>query len=205
VPRRRARRALLALPLLAAGCLHLPGRGRAIPECPGELASTAEIAGDFLVRQRLRVALGDRAWSLHLVAQKRGDELVLIGLHPLGARLFTVRQRGLETSVDALPAPALEVPPLNVLRDLHRVRFLGLERPGADGTFATRRGGTEIREVRLAGRLRRRSFQRPGGDPAGVVELTFDEPPEGGPRVAIENGWCGYRAELTTLSEQALP
>lgn len=199
---------LLASALLGTGCLHLPGRVRAIPDCPGEWVSTQAIAGDFLLRQRLIVTRGDGVFALHLVAQKRGDELLLLGLHPFGAKLFTLRQRGLETSVDAVPAPALEVPPLNVLRDLHRARFLGLASAGADGSFEERRDGTEIRELHEGGRLLRRSFQRLDADPPGVVELRFEPAPapaEGGDRVTIENGWCGYRAELTTLAEEALP
>jgi uncharacterized protein DUF3261 len=197
---------LLASALLGAGCLHLPGRPRAIPDCPGEWVSTQAIAGDFLLRQRLIVTRGDGVFALHLVAQKRGDELLLLGLHPFGAKLFTLRQRGLETSVDAVPAPALEVPPLNVLRDLHRARFLGLASAGADGSFEEQRDGTEIRELHEGGRLLRRSFQRLDADPPGVVELRFESAPaEGGDRVTIENGWCGYRAELTTLAEEAPP
>ncbi len=199
---------LLASALLGTGCLHLPGRARAIPDCPGEWVSTAAIAGDFLVRQRLLVTRGDRVFALHLVAQKHGDELLLLGLHPFGAKLFTLRQLGLETSVEALPAPVLEVPPLNVLRDFHRARFLGVVSAAADGSFEERRGDTLVREGHEAGRLRWRSFQRLTGDPAGVVELRFDAPSEeteGSDRVTIENGWCGYRAEFTTLSEEALP
>jgi len=150
VPRLPLRAWLLAAALLGAGCLH----ARAVPECPGEWVSTEAIEGDFIVRQRLLVSRGDRVFALHLVAQKRGDELLLLGLHPFGAKLFTLRQRGLATSVDAAPAPVLEVPPLNVLRDFHRARLVG----------------------------------------HGV-----------GSRVTIEHDACGYRAELTTLSEQALP
>jgi hypothetical protein len=198
---------LLASALLGAGCAHLPGRGRAVPDCPGEFAPTGAIAGDFLVRQRLLVSHGGAVFALHLVAQKRGDELLLLGLHPFGAKLFTLRQRGVETSIEAVPAPALEVPPLNVLRDFHRARFLGLAGADPDGVSREERGETEIRELHEAGRLRRRTFRRLSGDPPGVVELTFEttSPAEGISRVTIENGWCGYRAELTTLSEQPLP
>jgi hypothetical protein len=144
----------LAVIAAALACAHASGRARAVPECPGELASTQALAGDFLVRQRMLVTRGDRVFALHLVAQKRGDELLLLGLHPFGAKLFTLRQRGLETSVEALPSPVLEVPPLNVLRDFHRARSVGLAKAGA--------------------------------------------------RVTIENDGCGYRAELTTLSEEPL-
>jgi hypothetical protein len=198
---------LLAGIAAAIGCAHAPGLPRAVPECPGDTVSTEAIAGDFLVRERVLVTRGDRVFALHLVAQKRGDELLLLGLDPFGAKLFTLRQRGLETSVEALPAPLLEVPPLNVLRDLHRARFLGLLGAGPEGSFEEQRGGTLVRELHEAGRLRLRSFRRVDGEPAGVVELRFDAASDAardGERVTIENGWCGYRAELTTLSEEPL-
>jgi len=202
------RAVLLFAAASTAGCQHLPGRPRAIPDCPGEWVATQAIRGDFLLRQSLIVTRGDRVFALHLVVQKSGDELLLIGLHPFGAKLFTLRQRGLETSVEAAPAPALDVPPLNVLRDLNRARFLRVASAGADGSFAERRDGTEIREWREGGRLQRRSFRRLAADPPGVVELRFDTPAadaEAGERVTIDNDWCGYRAELTTLSAEALP
>jgi uncharacterized protein DUF3261 len=197
--------AVLIGPLLGSGCQHLPWRGRAVPECPGELVSSEAIPGEFLLRQRWRVERGDEAWSLEVVAQKRGDELVVVGLHPFGAKLFAIRQRGLETSVEAVPAPALEVPPLNVLRDLHRARFLGVAGAGGDGRFEAEHDGTEILEERDAGRVRWRSFRSLAGDPAGLVTLRFGEPAEGGEAVTVDNGWCGYRAEITTWSAQASP
>jgi hypothetical protein len=208
VSRRFLVAAVLVLPVLVGGCRHLPSRSRALPDCPGQWVSTGAIAGDFLLRQQVRIEAGDRVWSLQLVTQKRGDELLLLGLDPFGAKLFTVRQRGLATSVDALPAPLLEVPPLNLLRDLHRERFLALANPGADGTFQATRAGTKIREQVAGGRSRWRSFERLAGDPPGRVELRFEEPlaaPGGAARVTIDNGWCGYRAEITTLSEESLP
>ena len=202
---RRRAGALVTAALLGAGCAHL-GRGRAVPECPGELVASGAIEGEFLLRQRWSVERGGETFTLEVVAQKRGDELVLVGLHPLGAKLFTLRQRGIETRVEAAPAPALEVPPLDVLRDLHRARFLAPAGAGGDGRTSERRDGTEISEWREGGRLRERSFRRLADD--RLVTLRFDEPAPGGgdaARVEIENAWCGYRAEVTTLSEQALP
>src|SRR5215475_1050695 len=198
---------MLAAALLGAGCAHL-GRGRAVPECPGELVASGAIAGEFLLRQRWSVERGGESFTLEVVAQKRGDELVLVGLHPLGAKLFTLRQRGLATSVEAAPSPALAVPPEDVPRDLHRARFLAVAGGGADGTFAEERDGSEIRERREGGRVRERSFRRLAADPPGLVTLRFEAPAageEGSARVEIDNGWCGYRASITTLSEQALP
>jgi hypothetical protein len=113
---------LVAAAVAAAGCRHLAAI-RDVPECPGVLVSTAEMGDDFLWRGSVRVSAEDRFWIFQLVAQKRGEELVLVGIHPLGVKLFTLWQRGDEVQVDAQPAPVLEVPPENLLRDLHRIRF----------------------------------------------------------------------------------
>jgi len=120
------RRALLAVSLtstLTAACSWLPLAPRSIPDCPGAIESTDEMPGDFTNRLWVAVTSDDVNFPFELIAQKKGRELVLIGLSPLGAKLFSVVQRGVEARVDALPGAALPVPPLNVLRDFHRFRL----------------------------------------------------------------------------------
>jgi len=113
--------ALLACSLVA--CQHGPLRARRVRACPGAIASTASLSGDFLLRQSVRIESGGEAWALQLVSQLHAGELRLIGFDPLGVELFSLRQRELAVEVDALPPPALEIPPENLLRDLHRIRF----------------------------------------------------------------------------------
>ncbi len=201
---------LLLASLLVAGCRHLPApfRSRAVSDCPGPLVATDAIIGDFLVRQSVRITTGEGHWSLQLVVQKRGDELTLLGFHPLGAKLFTLQQRGDRIVVDAAPPPLLEIPPRNLLRDLHRERFLAVAATGADGAFRERRGDVAILEVRNAGRVIERRFEAIDGEPPRVVTLHFDpvaDPADGAPRVRIENDGCGYRAEIRTLSATRTP
>ncbi len=187
--------------LLLAGCAHFPDRGRAVPACPGQLVSTAEISGEFLLRQRVKVDARDRRILLRLITQKRGEELLLLGFDPLGAKLFTLRQLGSEVEVDALPAAVLEVEPITLLRDLHRMRFLS-------APVAYVRQGTEIRERWEGSTLRERRFRRVDGRPEGVVTVRFEilgPDEEGLERVSIDNGWCGYRVEIVTLVEEQSP
>jgi hypothetical protein len=191
--------------LLLAGCLHPLRPGRHVPSCPGALVSTEAMPGDFLLRQRVRVEAGERRFALRLVTQKRGGELIQVGIDPLGAKLFTLHQRGTRVGVEALPPPVLEVEPTNLLRELHRIRFLGVESPAPDGVSRTVRNGTEIRETWERGVLRERRFRRVAGPPEGSVELRFETPgpgEEGLQRVSIANGWCGYRVEVVTLVEE---
>jgi hypothetical protein len=108
---------------LTAACSWLPFAPRSIPDCPGAIRSTDEIPGSFAIRERVTVESAGGDFPFELIVQKRERELVLVGLNPMGAKLFSVVQTGTETDVDALPGAVLPIPPLNVLRDLHRLRF----------------------------------------------------------------------------------
>ena len=113
-------------PLLACASLGL-GFARAMPDggrdCAGALVATQQIAGEFLLRQRVRVQGDDLDWRLTLVAQKRGDRLVVIGLDAFGGKEFVLTQQGTDVVVEH-PRGRLPLPPIDLLRDLHRVRFL---------------------------------------------------------------------------------
>jgi hypothetical protein len=196
----------LLVPLLAlalASCQHWPFGSRALRKCPGDIASTESLAGDFLLRQSVRVERGDSAWSLQLVSQLHEGELRLIGLDPLGVELFTLRQRGRELEVTALPPPMLEIPPENLLRDLHRIRFRRVGAPGSNGTLHAIRGDVEIVETWDAGRLVRRDFRSAERDRLRRAEVVFSQTGEA-QRASIENFSCGYRAEFTTLESRRL-
>ncbi len=113
--------------LPAMGCAWLGlGVARVLPdgsrECPGRLLPTQQIEGEFRIRQRVRVQGEDLDWRLELVAQKRGDVLVLVGLDAFGAKLFAVTQRGTEISVER-PRGRLPLPPTDLLRDFQRARL----------------------------------------------------------------------------------
>lgn len=195
------RRGTLALLVALAGCRHLLG-APAISECPGTLRSTDEIEGEFLLRQRMRLSAPDRELSLDLAVEKRDGELVVVGFHPLGARSFSLIQRGRHVEVDAWSRRVLPVPPVNVLRDLHRARFLALPPPqGGEGVSEATLDGTHITEYWRGGRRTRRVFRREDGSPAGVVQVDFDDERS----TRIDNAWCGYRVTLVDVSQEPLP
>lgn len=137
--RRLARGA--ALVGLAAGCASLPGFGPRIARCPGPLPDAASIpGGDFLLREKLRVKGPEVELGLELVAERRGERLVLVGFDAFGARVFSVEQRGAEVAIDSRLGRALALPPENALRDWHAARRVErsdeprveLARPGCD-------------------------------------------------------------------------
>jgi len=183
-----------------AGCIHIPWGARSIAPCPGVIRSTEQIEGEFVLRQRVRIRAGELNFPMQIVVQKTADELVVIGFNPIGAKLFTVRQRERETEVDALPRAVLPVPPLNVLRDLNRIRFLAAPRPD-DGVGGSTQsfGGTEVTDTWQAGTLIRRKLTS-AGDRLPTT-LTFEA---GSSSVWVDNPSCGYVAEWTTVSEDAI-
>lgn len=116
------------LGLAAGGCAWLgaPWLPPRLGECPGPLVPAGEIpGGDFVLRERVRVRGGEVDLGLLLVAERRGDRLVLVAFNPFGAKAFSVVQEGLDVEATSHLGPALPVPPGNVLRDLHAARFAG--------------------------------------------------------------------------------
>jgi len=194
---------LLTLSLGLGACQLWPFGGRALRDCPGALAATGTLTGDFLLQQSVRVESGGAAWSLRLVSQLRDGELRLVGLDPLGVELFTLRQRDHTVDVDALPSPMLEIPPENLLRDLHRIRFRRLAASGSDGIRHAVRGNVEVVEAWEDGRLARREFRSAARDRRRLAEVVFSVAGDA-ERATVENFECRYRAEFTTLEFREL-
>jgi hypothetical protein len=123
-----ARSACLLAWLPLAGCASLGlGLARLLPdaarECPGRLLPAEQIQGDFRVRQRARVQNDEGLdWRLELIAEKRADLLVLVGLDTFGGKLFAVTQRGSRVRVER-PRGRLPRPPADLLRDFQRTRL----------------------------------------------------------------------------------
>lgn len=129
---RRAPLATALLAVVALGACAMPwlrGLPR-LPACPGPIPSTEALpAGDLVWRDRVRYRGGEVDAGFALVAEKRGAELVLVGLNAFGARAFSVTQERERIEADARLGPALEVPPETVLRDWHAARAAGTEAP----------------------------------------------------------------------------
>ena len=139
-------------PLLGCASLGL-GLARSLPdersECPGALVPTQQIEGEFRWRQRVRVQAEDLDWRLTLVVQKRGDTLILVGLDAFGAKEFVLTQNGSDVVVER-PRGRLPLPPINLLRDLHRARFSRGAATSDDGVTLLRSddGGVTIQHAR---------------------------------------------------------
>lgn len=195
---RRARHGLAAALLLAAaGCVHGVAGGRAIPACPGALRPTGEIEDDLRLRLRMRLRAEELDTSLELAVEKRGDQLVVVAFDPFGVKSFSLVQQGLAVEVEGLPPAALPTAPENVLRDLHRARFLALAAPrGGEGQVHAELAGEAITEQWRGGRIEWRRFEA-GARP---VRVEFADT-----SARIDNPGCGYRATLVEVAAEVRP
>jgi hypothetical protein len=124
--------ALIAIAASALGCAWLSvATAPRIDECEGPLVPVAEIpGGDLTLRERVRIAGQGVDLGLELLAERRGDRLVVVGFNAFGARVFSLVQQGSEiVERDEPLGRALPIPPDNVLRDLHAARFSAAENP----------------------------------------------------------------------------
>jgi hypothetical protein len=128
--------------LLAVGCASLPlARPPRLADCAGPLLAAAQIpGGDFRLRERVRIAGGEVDLGLELLAERRGDRLVVVAFNAFGARVFSAVQQGLAVETDSPLGRALAVPPENVLRDLHHARFF---HPESGERVEVRRAGCD--------------------------------------------------------------
>jgi hypothetical protein len=192
--------------MVAAGCA---GAQRPNPvEYPTTLTAPSTHPGDFIRRQKLVVTFHGQTRGLEAVLQKRGNELVLVGLTPFGTRAFVLKQTGLEVQFQSYYGPAPPFPPRYMLDDISRTYFAGIgDQPLEDGGHRITRDGELIEEEWKNGRLLRRRFERVARDPPGEIVITY----VGGMAstvspvlIELDNGWLGYHLSVTTLSEEAL-
>lgn len=131
---RRTRLTAALLAAFAAGACSIPRLYTLprLPSCPGPIPSTGTLpAGDLVWHDRVRYRGGAVDAGFSLVAEKRGERLVLVGLNAFGARAFSVTQERDQIAADARLGRALAVPPENVLRDWHAARAALAAAPAA--------------------------------------------------------------------------
>lgn len=178
---------------------------------PGELLAPERLGGDVLWQQRVTAIWGEgEQRGFDAAVQKQGDRLTVIGLSPVsGPGFVLVLEHGTVTLTNQA---GMEVPfpPRFVILDVQRVFFPWLAN-GASGERTTGEAcGERITEVRSAGRLVERKFERLDGKPAGAITVQYEwgdaDPSRRAPmRATLDNAWFGYRLVIDTHTEAALP
>lgn len=208
----------LALGALAAGCGPRTV-ATATPEqlanaYPTVLATPSSLGADFMMEQEVTMTHAEGEHTFRAILQKRGDELLLLGLAPHGGRAFVLTQRGQDVTFESFMPEELPFPPRYILHDIHRTWFQGTgDAPtNAEGWRELERDGERVRERVGTGGVLERHFERLDGAPAGSIVVRYGDglapgapngarPPD---EVTFENGWFGYTGRVRTLSWEAL-
>jgi hypothetical protein len=206
---------LMTMVLLAAAACSAVRRGPPRfdeDDYPGTIRPAASLPVDVLWQQRVTASWGERGRrAFDAALQKRGDELVLVGLSPMGSPGFVVRLDGLEISVHNPAGEELPFPPRFLLLDVQRTFYPWLAQGATereDGTYEGVVGGERVVEVVRDGRLVERRFTREDGRPEGVLAVRYEwahDDWRGPSRAVLDNGWFGYRLDIVTVDETALP
>jgi hypothetical protein len=146
---------LLALALGACSTLYALRAPARLGECPGPLPSTAELEGDFVLQERVRVRGGEVDTGLTAIVEKRGDTLVLVALTSMGAKAFSLEQVGQQVRVTEHMGRWNPVPPGNLLRDLHQLRLAAGAGDERSVHLVREDCGYEVTLVRIADSRRR--------------------------------------------------
>jgi Protein of unknown function (DUF3261) len=186
------------------------GSAGALADYPGTLLPVELLKPDFSVRQKVAIRYKDKQGGFEAVLQKRGDQLLVVGLGPLGVRTFVLEQRREAISFKQNFGPPLPFPPRNILLDIQRAFFVQRSPFPADvqatSTATTLLDGVQdgerIDETWQQGSLKERSYRRPDTH-KGAVRVRYQGPcnrkrcqPE---KIVLTNEWYGY--ELTIENE----
>jgi uncharacterized protein DUF3261 len=176
------------------------------PATPPVLPPAHAIAPGFLARQTVIARHTGPPARFDAVLQGSGDELLLLGLTPMGTKAFAVRQRGALVSVEHFVDVPLAAPADAILLDIHRA-WLD-DRPSralADGWHRLRLHDLRIDERWAAGRLYERVWGRHRDRSADRVRWPDGLAPGEHPReVVIDHPRMGLVLEIHTLEIRAL-
>lgn len=169
---------------------------------PGVLHPPRALGADFMVRQTLTIhATRDGkpvTAELDAVLQKRGGELLVLGLGPMDTKAFTLTQRESTIAFDQYMGPPLAFSPRDMIVDIHRVFFKRLPGPPPDGTRRGELDGEHVEETWQGGELRAIRYTRPGFTGAVRVELGPGcKPARCEPETAtLHNEWFRYTVDI---------
>lgn len=167
------------------------------------------LSEDIVMQQRITVKWNGREESFGAVLQKRGQELLLLGLGPMntvGFRLSLVDRR---VSFENRTGRDMPFVPERILADVQRVFYPWIE-GGARCTRCDRRairGDLEIVEHIGDAHLEERRFLLRDRPERGEIVVRYEDWPDGAiaaHRATLSNGWFGYDLLIETTSAERL-
>jgi hypothetical protein len=208
-------RLLLLVPVLVVlgACarstsIALPGPGAVLG--PGPMLSPKAIGEQFLWRQRVTASWGDRSESFDAVLQMHDEQLLLMGLGPMGRPGFIATLTEAGVTFENRSGRSLPFPAEHIMADVQKVFYPWLP-PVAASYSGTRAGAHEslmISETYTEGRLVARDFQRSDAIDRGEIRVRYEGwvPGLSAPqRAVLNNAWFGYELTIVTVEQQRLP
>jgi hypothetical protein len=153
--------AVFAAVMALSACVATPRPGGA--QSPSRPLAAPAAAGEHEVTQVVRGAFGSREITFNCAVAVKGGVMTVVGLNPLGVRLFTLRYDGKDMHVEKAPGVPDAITPDRLLADLQLVYWPlrplqeTLQAAGFELTAPTpgsrrlRRGGRLVAEVHYAG------------------------------------------------------
>jgi Protein of unknown function (DUF3261) len=191
------------------GARSMPQGERSEAIYPGVLHPPSELSPDLVVEQHVEASKDGQTGSFDAVVQKRGGELLMVGLGPMGIRAFVIKQVGTAIEVEQRMGPRLPFPARNVVVDVHRVFFkrLVVSDGAPDGELRGQIDDEDVVELWHEGSLVERRFSRPR-ERSGAVRVTYG-PGCGVTRcepatVRLVNEWFGYELRIDNRRYHAL-
>lgn len=210
---RRNLSSLILMSLVSGACarrypIHSP-EGAPDPNAySGPMTPPEKIPWNFLWQQRVFAQHGDAKGSFNAVVQKRGAELLVLGLTPFQTRGFSLTQRGVDFEYEQYVPFDLPFSPGSVLIDLHRAFFFGLlgdiPREGKRVLNWQREMVTDLYKNQKLMAREYLHVGRPGGRIA--IDYGSDGYSPGTPSnlVVLDNQAYGYRLRVETIDAQKL-
>ncbi len=178
------------------------------PVYRGPLVDPAEIPFDFMWQQRVAALHGDKGGAFDAVVQKRGAELLVLGLTPMKTRGFSLTQRGSDIEYEQFVPFELPFAPVSVLYDIHRAFFFELLVPFPEGGLRhTEFEAERVTDEFSRGHLKRRTFENVSNTEGSIViEYSGDgfELPLPPPVTKLRNDAYGYSLEVETMGVDLL-
>lgn len=173
------------------------------------MLSPTAIGQEFLWRQRVTASWGDRVESFDAVLQMHDEQLMLMGLGPMGRPGFIAGLTASGVTFENRSGRSLPFPAEHIMADVQKVFYPWLS-PVDAGFSGTREGAYEslmIREIYTDGRLDMRTFQRSDAIDRGELRVRYEGwlPGVSAPqRAVLNNAWFGYELTIITVEQQSL-
>ncbi len=208
---------VLTLVVMNLGCA-VPLREGALEPSPlvgtEFLLPVSALPDDLILQQHVTIRWQDREEHFSAVLQKRGDELLLLGLGPMNSVGFTLTLDGQGVRFENRSGREMSFEPERILADVQRVFYpwMSVAHSCTDCERRRVRAGLEVWEKIGAQRLEERRFVDVTGRRQGEIVIHFDDWLEdaagNGPaipgRAVLDNGWYGYELIVETSGVEPL-